>query len=372
MQNRQYIPIIIILLVSLLVLFLINSCNKSEQKISKKFDMIKLNDIVLKESNNMLIGECKKIHIDKNDKLYYADKSQQQIIIFDRLGNIIKKIGRYGDGPEDLSNIVDFDVIDENIFIFHKGGLRVSTFKNSGELINTFTFDLENNILPYGSALVANKMSQIIITERTYKGNMDNFSLEKFITNTYLLGKYDIYGKPLGKIGNYSSRIINSKKFAPVFIKMPLFCIDSKDNIFLISSCKLPIVQKFDKDGFFIREIDLQSSLFKSVFDMADMEQSYLSSFFYYIKYIEKKHKIFALFGNREKEPDQTNKKSLSFFLIVWDEVTNSLSQPIELIQYASKAPKIDVDMNGVIYVLTDDTPENITITKYALACQEK
>lgn len=119
---KKYISLIVIL-------FFMFSCNKSKKQNSQSMIIPILAEIVetskdsqlftgleyitLESTDQSLFGKIDKL-IVYNDRFYILDKTDmKKIFVFANDGKFIRKIGRFGEGPGEYSNIEDF-TIDES------------------------------------------------------------------------------------------------------------------------------------------------------------------------------------------------------------------------------------------------------------------
>ncbi len=118
--------------------------NNISIKFSQAKSKIKLSDIVIKESfevipletkENSLIGNIDKV-VFTDDYIFVFDwLSSRAIFQFDTSGNFIRKIGKQGQGPGEYLMIYDFDVYNNKLIVLDMG-YKLIYYTLEGEYVN--------------------------------------------------------------------------------------------------------------------------------------------------------------------------------------------------------------------------------------------
>jgi WD40 repeat protein len=90
--------------------------------------------ITLETNDDNLISDIDKIQIDGN-KLWILDKKKRTIYLFDNLGNYIRKLHQFGNGPGSYLNIADFQVIDNKIYVLSRGNRKIIVYNDEGNFL---------------------------------------------------------------------------------------------------------------------------------------------------------------------------------------------------------------------------------------------
>ena len=100
-------------------------------------------DYVLMECNDALLTE--------NNDIYILNKKGNFISHYDWKGNFIRRIGRKGSGPGDLSSPGCMSYRDKKLYVLENGNRRVTIFDT---VSNEFSFYKENENTKFGNNLV--------------------------------------------------------------------------------------------------------------------------------------------------------------------------------------------------------------------------
>ncbi|MBN1970086.1 MAG: 6-bladed beta-propeller [Candidatus Delongbacteria bacterium] len=78
--------------------------------------------------------------IDKEENIYITNRLENNILVFDKNGNLIKKIGQYGIGPGEFSSIKWPMFLDDRLFVSDDNRKLVNIFQKDGTFIEQKTF----------------------------------------------------------------------------------------------------------------------------------------------------------------------------------------------------------------------------------------
>lgn len=88
----------------------INFFSLEKKELSELFVQNSKNYILLKSDNDdLLLGRIDKAMIQLG-RIYLMDKRMKRLVVYDKIGNGIGKVGVFGQGPKEYLNISDFDV----------------------------------------------------------------------------------------------------------------------------------------------------------------------------------------------------------------------------------------------------------------------
>ena len=91
--------------------------------------------IGLETSEDILISFIKKMRIEEN-AIYISDIHDQGILVFDNQGKFIRSIGRKGLGPEEYSEMGDFIVSGDSIFIQDRFKDKILIYNTDGRYLS--------------------------------------------------------------------------------------------------------------------------------------------------------------------------------------------------------------------------------------------
>lgn len=165
--------------------------------------------------------------VDSEKNIFVVDAGASRIYKFDRNGNFVLSMGRFGQGPGDLGNSILGIAVDNkhnNVFIADIINNRLSKFDDAGRFITS--------CITSGGSQVITSPTGIIYVWPGKQG----YILDKFDANL-----------------NYVGSII-SDKILPSHVRLPtsvIVCIDKDDQIYILVNEKKEIY-KYDTAGKFI------------------------------------------------------------------------------------------------------------------------
>ena len=337
------------LIYSVVFSLLMISCNQSERKELKtptvKVDVpsvssiVNLSDIadytsiLLPTSDTLLINEINRIH-NSDEYIYLSDVSS--VYKFSYLGELMAKIDKQGNGPDEYLNVSDFQVCDDgNVWILCRNTKTLQLYSWDNKLRQKIKLDLWiQNI-----CLLNDKML-------LYVGNEANdYSRQLFEMNL-----------KTGKIEN-SYKEFDPYKSQYLHIKgTNIFCVDSKsdcyyselfnDTIYKISGDSITAEMVFDWGGH-----NVPRNFYKNKFrDIVDFFQNFHSKNVYaygvnlflktnsstWVSYFYRKKSYIAVLTDNQKKQTVFNRFNVDGY-------------PVELLD-----KKIFVQNNGTIVVLLD------------------
>lgn len=241
------------LTVLLLFLFLITSLIfGKEEHISPAFSFGGLDDtasFILNGPADMLVTE---------ENIYIVDKRDHNIVISDKSGNLIKRIGRLGNGPLEFNSPVTMAIIDDNLVVYDAGNQRIQVISKDDKCLKTYP---AVTLGQFGAGFLFSK-------DNTYYYSTEGY------TSDFLLAHKTYDGKELGGFGQIygeKSYTINfetdkiKKGIIPDTYKNKVIPIkDTKGNVYCIHFA-LPLVKKYGSNGKLIWEKELDIPEFKVI-----------------------------------------------------------------------------------------------------------
>lgn len=102
------------------------------QKTNAELQLLKTYDVSKKKYNNIFIEKISNIRIDENDNILICDNKNKRLLILDENTNLIKSIGRDGEGPGEYRSVSKcvFDKTNR-LYVTDIGLKRINIYKNS-------------------------------------------------------------------------------------------------------------------------------------------------------------------------------------------------------------------------------------------------
>ncbi len=146
------------------------------------------------------LGSIGKVVIE-NNKIYLSDLSQTKIYVFDMKGNLVRTIGRKGQGPGEIMRIDDFDLWENKLFI-KESGVKIKKFDIEGKEIESINLDKFG--IYFNKFFVINKDKLLLIGIDTSKPpkEIENNKYNIFHIIDIMNGKKNSFGFPLPGLKN--------------------------------------------------------------------------------------------------------------------------------------------------------------------------
>ncbi|WP_434035525.1 6-bladed beta-propeller [Formosa sp. 4Alg 33] len=231
-------------LIILITVFI--SCNSENEKkgILVKFDnsntIINYTDYMdsiyyIKLDNKYPLANISKAKYS-NGNFYILDKAASAIVVFNKSGEYINKLEKFGRGPDEYSGITDFDInpSTNNISILDGNRKKIMEYNQKGKLINDFLIkDFVRSLISLSNG------DYLFYTPDLNVGN-------------YRRGLWKVNNK-----GEFTQQLLNiDKDFKFVFLRPFYFCEindsligiagEDTDNIYHISNNKVYSKYKFN------------------------------------------------------------------------------------------------------------------------------
>lgn len=126
-------------LLVLLILFL-NACTQNQEVTI--ITPLKVKS-VLDFSGNTFFSEIVDIEIS-DDYLFFADKGSKKILVTDHNFNLVRKLGKTGDGPLEIRKASNFDFHKDTLYL-NAGGGRMIRYAIDGTPVSSFNYKLLGN-----------------------------------------------------------------------------------------------------------------------------------------------------------------------------------------------------------------------------------
>ncbi len=104
-----------------------------------------------------IVGQISDLAKDAEGNFYLTDRQQHTIWVTDPQGNLIRRIGRQGSGPGELSKPRSGTILEDRILVLDVGNNRISTFSKRGGFLSSFRTNLPGpgNIIAHSDGRIA-------------------------------------------------------------------------------------------------------------------------------------------------------------------------------------------------------------------------
>jgi hypothetical protein len=168
---------------------------------------------------------------DSKGNYYIADSGENEIVVFDKNGKFVKKTGRYGAGPGDLSFPVSIDIdSNDNLLVAEEGNNRIQIFHNGKSYITMNP---------------ARFISTTIRVDNKNRIALKDMSLE---INSPLISLYDYSKKNVGRIGAFDKDKRGTGSMG-YLAKHFIYTLDKEGNYYICYPLGKRVIEKYSSDG---------------------------------------------------------------------------------------------------------------------------
>ncbi|MFX0141199.1 MAG: 6-bladed beta-propeller, partial [Candidatus Hodarchaeota archaeon] len=130
--GKHYIDFLSINLLNItLLIFSIFFVDCSSENIKQIYKFSKVKEIKLNFLDGEIIGKIFDL-LEHDNKFYLVDNQSHKIWVTDQKGQLLRTIGRKGQGPGDLNGPVSIALKGDTLLVLEKENSRISLFNNSG------------------------------------------------------------------------------------------------------------------------------------------------------------------------------------------------------------------------------------------------
>ncbi len=136
--GKHYIDFLSINLLNItLLIFSTFFVDCSSENIKQIYKFSKEKEIKLNFPDGEIIGKIFDL-LEHDNKFYLVDNQSHKIWVTDQKGQLLRTIGRKGQGPGDLNGPVSIALKGDTLLVLEKENSRISLFNNSGTFISQF------------------------------------------------------------------------------------------------------------------------------------------------------------------------------------------------------------------------------------------
>lgn len=359
----------------------------------QKIRMEKVSEIHLQENEEIYIGTIARIRVDAN-RIFLMDKSRKQILIFSLEGEFIRALGRSGQGPGEFHYLYTMDVKDNLVACFDQGNLRMTLFDTSGVFIRSFGTQSQKST-PQGNCVAITPHHTILHCQQPIK-----LTKEQDVAHNYpwLICEFDTLGNVLSHHGKFNQQIVNrqiigdkiDKPFTDFKWSFPHF-ITSGDSHTYLYFYNIPIVVRYGESHAVSKVFNVATPLTKPKWVDKNAErlqhlsaearrnlarqrmknEHSITTLISDIAYVDK-HSILLILQREEVRrglPHQTRSHYLSAYDVnTGHRLMTDIHIPSET---QIMLQRIAVDLDGFVYCIQSDKPDNFVIAKYEIIKEE-
>ena len=360
---------------------------------NQQIRMEKTSEIYLKENEEDYIGTILKIKVDAN-RIYLMDRSRKQILIFSMTGEFIRALGRSGEGPGEFRYLYTMDVKDNLVACFDQGNLRMTLFDTSGVFIRSFGTRSQKSV-PQGNCVAITQHHTILHCQQPTA-----LTREQDLAHTYpyLICEFDTLGNVLSHYGKFNQQIVNQqiignkidKPFTEFKWSFPRFITGGDSHTYLYFY-NIPVVVKYGESHAVSKVFNVETPITKPQWVDKNAEklqhlspearrelalqrmksEHSIKTFISDVAYIDKYSILLVLQTEEVRRGifDQTR----SYYLSAYD--VNTGHRLMTDMPLPSDTPimyqRLAVDVDGFVYCIQNDQPDNFVIAKYEITREE-
>lgn len=217
-------------------------CNlyAQEKSLNKVVKITKIAEQVIEpDDNHQFLNNASFIQYDEINKLIYiVNKGDSNILVLNEDFDLVRKIGRFGQGPGEFQKISAISLTHEgNIVVTDRG--RVQVLSNTGEYIGGFRVQLRSSVFPICSYMDSQK--RILVPHFSNNNLISVYSLEgKFLQS---------FGKPCEVNSPYNG------PYSKIYDNYIHLRMDAEDNIYIVFYNQ-PIIRKYNSKFDLVYEVN--------------------------------------------------------------------------------------------------------------------
>ena len=366
--------------------------SKVQTEKKKQIRMEKVSEIHLKEREKPYIGEISKISVSKN-RLYLLNKTLKQILMYSMEGEIIRAIGRTGEGPGEFRYLYTMDVKDHLIACYDQGTRRITLFDTSGVFIRSFGTQTQMSI-PSGNRVAITQHHTILHCQKPRRLPKDEW---RSYSSPWLICELDTLGNVLSYYGEFDQEIVGDRldrRLVEFEWSFPQFITTGESHTYLWFF-NLPIVVRYDESNAVSRVFNVATPITKprlidkdaekdaarlrhlsnkerARLDFETMKTEHVTiSYFADIAYVAG-HSLLLIMQTID-ERRGISYWNYSHYLSAYDLTTGHRLMTDMPLQ--SEKPvlyqRIATDAEGFLYYIQNDQPDDFVIGKYEIVLEE-
>lgn len=201
----------------------------------------------------------KEMIITNQRELIISDAGENQIILFDLDGNVMKRIGRKGQGPGELNSPYSLFAFGDTIVVYELGNNRIQYLSKNGEPL----FDVKCKFDPGISTPAFNEKGEAFLPTGGFR-------------NKSLIRHFNSKGEELDAIGNIEGEGFDmfqmaairdafiEKKIPPSYKNAILIRLSPSGDIYAIFQT-LPLIKVYSPNGNLLKTIQLKIKEFEGI-----------------------------------------------------------------------------------------------------------
>lgn len=138
------------------ILFLVSACNNKKESSERELFEVNVNASIKGETFINTIDDIKivqlqqdsSVHISQIDKVIYEDSEfyvldseLDNLFVFDKNGKLNRKISQFGNGPGEYADLNDFTIINNELYLLSRDGMKIIQFDLSGSFLKNIKLD---------------------------------------------------------------------------------------------------------------------------------------------------------------------------------------------------------------------------------------
>lgn len=189
------------------------------------------------------------------DKIVVSDTDDNCIVVYDKEGNLLRRIGREGQGPGEFIKPRTLGMLDDNLIVTDAQNSRIQVITWAGECISTYPAPA---LVSIGARLWFAQDGSYYFNSNGYMSH--NIILHKTIEGEDVSGYGQIFGEKMSRV-EFGGDLMKKGRVPDWYKNKVVPLGNDKGELYCIHTA-LPIIKKFSQEG---------SIIFEKTYDLSEM-----------------------------------------------------------------------------------------------------
>lgn len=176
------------------------------------------------KSSNAALERPMHLTIDQDGNIYVLDNLAQNIQKYSLNGKLISIFGRKGDGPGEFKNLHALDYLNDKLYAYDEGNLRITVFDTAGKILNEYSMhtyfkdglDIKKFLAAYDTSVafikIKSEPAERLVKSAIFFANQKFSSYRKFIEVSVPMQGYVVGGAQGGFVHYHNNVLLTADK----------------------------------------------------------------------------------------------------------------------------------------------------------------